>query len=74
VRTRVYDSIVDLLSDGRWHWPAEIGHFTHYVDHWAKALEREPAIEFDATRAMIRLRSHETNGRRLDFNPYIEAD
>ena len=73
MRTRVYDGIVELLSDGRWHWLAEIGHVTRYVDDWAKALEREPAFEVDSTKALVRLRSHDTNGRRADFNPYLET-
>ena len=57
MRTRVYTSVVDLLSDGRWHWLSEIGHIAKYVGEWAHELEREPAFEFDATKAMIRLPS-----------------
>jgi len=57
VRTRVYNSIVDLLSDGKWHGIAEIGQVTTYVDDWVRVLEREPRFEFDAYRAMFRLRS-----------------
>ena len=68
VRARVYTSIVDLFSDGRWHWLGEIGDAAKYVDEWAQALEREPAFEFDATKAMIRLRNREVVARGRDPN------
>jgi len=56
MRTRVYRAIVELLSDGRWHWLAEIGEVTSVPDHWARRLSDDPEFELDASRAMIRLR------------------
>ena len=56
MRTRVYDSILELLSDGGWHWVADIWQVTKFPDHWARELAQDPRIEFDASRAMVRLR------------------
>jgi hypothetical protein len=60
MRTRVYSSIVELLSDGRWHWLADIGQLTQYPDDWARELAQDSRFEFDETKSIIRLRAPST--------------
>ena len=55
MRTRIYNSIVDLLSDGSWHWLTEIGEVTAYPDRWVRLLAHDKTFEFDSTLTMIRL-------------------
>ena len=61
MRTRVCTSILDLLSDGNWHWVADIWQVTKFPDHWARELSQDTRFEFDASRAMISLRPHAEN-------------
>jgi hypothetical protein len=56
MRTRVYNAILKQLSDGRWHWLADIAQVTSYPEHWVRYLARDPRFEIDASKAMIRLR------------------
>ena len=55
-RTKVYDSIVEWLSDHSWHEISGLGKLTPYPEQWLGALMREPAFEVDAERGQIRLR------------------
>jgi len=57
MRTRVCDRIVDLLSDGRWHWLADIGQLTSYPSEWTRELAHDSRFELEGTKSMIRLRS-----------------
>jgi hypothetical protein len=47
---------VEQLSDGHWHWLADIGELTSYPDEWTRELARDSRFECDATKSMIRLR------------------
>ena len=55
-RTRVYDSIVDWLSDHRWHEISGLARLTPYPEQWLAALMREADFEIDPERGQIRLR------------------
>ena len=54
-RTRVYDSIVEWLSDRSWHDTDGLRRLTSYPDYWLELLKREPAFEVDPDRRQIRL-------------------
>jgi hypothetical protein len=56
MRTRVYNSIVQLLSDRRWHAATDLQHVTSYPTEWLRELEQDPRFDVDATSGKIRLR------------------
>jgi len=57
MRTRVYDSIVEWLSDHSWHGTDGLRRLTSFPEYWLEVLEREPAFEIDVERRQIRLRT-----------------
>ena len=61
MRTKVYDSIVELLSDGEWHPTDDIWNVTTEPTDWVKILARDERFEYDASEAKIRLRSGPPN-------------
>jgi len=56
MRTKVYDSIVNWLSDRHWHEISGLSKLTPYPEQWLGALMREPEFQIDAKRGLIRLR------------------
>ena len=56
VRTRVYSSILDLLSDHEWHKLSEVQTITAYHHEWVKEFLRDPRFEFDVPSDSFRLR------------------
>jgi hypothetical protein len=59
VRTRTFNTIVDLLEDRRWHPASEIARKTRYADEWIIALQRESIVETGESNGelVVRLRS-----------------
>ena len=55
-RTRVYDSIVAWLGDGRWHEIRDLERITRVPEQWLGELKRDPDFDVDADRGKIRLR------------------
>jgi hypothetical protein len=55
-RTKVYRSILQRMSDYRWHDIDELGQVTSYPEAWLKELGRDPSFEVDSTRMKLRLR------------------
>jgi len=55
-RTRVYDSIVEWLSDCRWHEIRDLEGLTSFPEHWLRELKRDRAFDVDALGGKIRLR------------------
>jgi len=57
MRTKVYDSIVELLSDGEWHPTDELWNVTKEPADWLKILAQDEHFEFDSSEGRIRLLS-----------------
>ena len=57
MRTKVYDSIVELLSDGKWHPTDDLWRVTTEPADWLKLLAHDHHFEVDASEAKIRLLS-----------------
>jgi len=57
MRTKVYDSIVELLSDGEWHPTDELWKVTKEPADWLKILARDGHFEYDDFEGKIRLLS-----------------
>lgn len=59
MRTKTFDSIVELLHDREWHVASELGQKTRYPDQWIETLRRESVLEVadrDGQR-LVRLRT-----------------
>ena len=56
MRTKVYDSIVQWLSDRRWHEISELARLTSYPEEWLAVLRREALFDVDIDGGKIRLR------------------
>jgi len=57
MRTKVYDSIVELLSDGEWHPTDDLWRVTTEPADWLKILAGDSHFEYDDAEAKIRLLS-----------------
>ena len=59
MRTKTFDSIVELLGDTQWHARGEIAERTRYADEWIAQLRREAIVETDEKdgQTLVRLRS-----------------
>jgi hypothetical protein len=57
MRTKIYNAIIELLSDGAWHPTDHLWRVTTEPVSWLKLLSRDPHFEYDASEAKIRLLS-----------------
>jgi hypothetical protein len=62
MRTKTFDSIVELLRDREWHTPDELATRTRYPDHWIAQLHRESLLDVEEHhgRTVVRLRADDT--------------
>ena len=56
-RHAVYDKIIDLLGDKRWHDVHELADITPYPAHWLSLLKRDPRFDVDDSRSRLPLRA-----------------
>jgi hypothetical protein len=64
MRTKTFDSIVELLHDREWHVASELAEKTRYPDQWIETLWRESVLEIadrDGQR-LVRLRTDVVSG------------
>ena len=45
MRTRIFESIVDLLRDRQWHSASEVAERTRYANEWIDELRCELVLE-----------------------------
>ena len=59
MRTRTFNSIVELLEDRQWHRASEIAEKTRYASEWIIELQRESVVETGELdgELVVRLRS-----------------
>jgi len=59
VRTKTFDSIVEVLHDRQWHSRSEVAEKTPYADEWIDELRRESVVETDERdgQMVVRLRA-----------------
>ena len=55
MRTKVYNSIVELLADGEWHPIDDLWKVTTEPADWLKILARDAHFEYEVSQAKIRL-------------------
>jgi hypothetical protein len=63
MRTRTFDSILELLADRRWHSQSEVAERTHYPSQWIDELSRESLLETDEQggQVLVRLRGDDSD-------------
>lgn len=59
MRTKTFDSIVELLRDTQWHSRGEVAEKTRYADEWIAQLRREAIVETEEMdgQTLVRLRA-----------------
>jgi hypothetical protein len=64
MRTRTFESIIELLADRRWHTENELAEKTRYPSHWIDELRRESLLETDERdgQIVVRLRTADARG------------
>ena len=65
MRTRTFNSIVELLGDRRWHTADEVGRKTHYPREWIDALKHESLLDIEEHEGQLMVRLRTEAGERL---------